>query len=60
MDEDMEIGEINSEVGLGFTRKQIPKPRKPVPKPRKNIAVSKQQHVENCLAMITEVIKAIV
>lgn len=54
LDEDMEIGEINSKVGLGFTRKQIPKPRKPVPKPRKNIAVSKQHHVENCLVIVAD------
>lgn len=60
LDEDMEIGEINSKVGLGFTRKPIPKPRKPVPKPRKDIAVSKQKHVENCLAIMADVIKSIV
>lgn len=64
LDEDMEIGEINSKVGLGFTRKQIPKPRKPVPKPRKNIAVSKRHHVENCLVIVADkmadMIKAIV
>lgn len=53
LDEDIEIGEINSKVGLGFTRK-------PIPKPRKNIAVSKQQHVENYLAIMADVIKAFV
>lgn len=54
----MEICEINDKVGLGFTPN--PKPRKPVPKPRKHIAVSKQQHMENCLAIMADVIKAMI
>lgn len=46
-----------------FTRKPIPQPRIPIPKPSENIAVSKQLHVENCLATMADkmadVIKAI-
>lgn len=52
VDEDIDIFEMKDKVGLCFTPN--PKLRKPVPKLHRNLTVSVQQHVENCLVIMTD------